>query len=431
MHRHSDLPKAFADLGLEAQILRALLDIDYQQPTTIQNEIIPLVLAGKDVLGQARTGTGKTAAFGMPMLQMIDPKERLQVLVLTPTRELAAQVLGELRRLAKYMEIHCVPVYGGTRMQTQLHQLGRRPHVVVGTPGRILDLLNRRALCFDTLRFAVLDEVDRMLDIGFRDDIKNILGRIRNRHQTIFVSATIDDEIKRLARNYMTEPVEVDVSRDHLLVDEVSQFYCTVDPWDKFRLLKLLLDREDPRLAIIFCNTKHGARKLARRLHDRGVDAREIHGDLIQQKRERIMERFRKHKISILVATDLAARGIDVHSITHIINYDAPQDIQVYVHRIGRTARMGASGKAITFITREQGDALTEIEKLVNCEIPQLVFEGFEPSPPPRTDARHDPWSPQVPVPAAGPSTPQKKTPPAPARTLGGKFPVPKRFRRR
>ncbi len=159
MHQHPDLPKAFADLGLEAQILRALLDIDYQQPTTIQTEIIPLVLAGKDVLGQARTGTGKTAAFGMPMLQMIDPKERLQVLVLTPTRELAAQVLGELRRLAKYMEIHCVPVYGGTRMQTQLHQLGRRPHVVVGTPGRILDLLNRRALCFDTLRFAVLDEV--------------------------------------------------------------------------------------------------------------------------------------------------------------------------------------------------------------------------------------------------------------------------------
>ncbi len=431
MHRHPELPKAFADLGLETQVLRALAEIDYKEPTTIQAEIVPLVLAGKDVLGQARTGTGKTAAFGMPMLQMIDLEVRLQILVLTPTRELAAQVLGELRRLARFMEVHCVPAYGGTSIKTQLHQLGRRPHVVVGTPGRVMDLLNRGVLRFDTLRFAVLDEVDRMLDIGFRDDIKNILGRIRHPHQTILVSATIDDEIKRLAHSYMNDPVEVDVSRDQLTVDEVSQYYCTVDPWDKFRLLKLLLDREDPKLAIVFCNTKHGARKLAKRLYERGIDAREIHGDLIQQKRERIMERFRKHKISILVATDLAARGIDVNNITHIINYDAPQDIQVYVHRIGRTARMGASGKAITFVTTEQGSVLTEIEKLINCEIPQLVFEGFQPSPPPRGETGPDLWRPSIPSPAVEPSTPEKKAPPAPARTLGGKFPVPKRFRRR
>lgn len=430
MPRHPDLPKAFADLGLEAPALRALAHLEYHKPTQIQTEMIPHILAGKDVLGQAQTGTGKTAAFGLPILQMIDPQGRMQALVLTPTRELAAQVVGEFRRLAKFMELHCIPVYGGTRIKTQLHQLGRRPHAVVGTPGRVMDLLDRGALKFDALRFAVLDEVDRMLDIGFRDDIRRILGRINHTHQTAFVSATIDDEIKRLAHKYMHDPVEIDVSRDELTVAEVSQYYCTVDPWDRFRLLRLLLKIEKPRLAIIFCNTKHGARKLAKRLHAEGIDAREIHGDLVQQKREQIMERFRNHKIPVLVATDLAARGIDVHNITHIINFDAPQDIQIYVHRIGRTARMGKSGKAITFVLRDQGDQLTEIEKLINKEIPQLFVDGFKPSPPPREsfDARR-PGA--VPVPSS--PMPSTAAPAAQAtpRTLGGKFPVPKRFRRR
>ncbi len=430
MPRHPDLPKAFAALGLEAPALRALAHLEYHEPTQIQTEMIPHILAGKDVLGQAQTGTGKTAAFGLPILQMIDPQGRMQALVLTPTRELAAQVVGEFRRLAKFMELHCIPVYGGTRIKTQLHQLGRRPHAVVGTPGRVMDLLDRGALKFDALRFAVLDEVDRMLDIGFRDDIRRILGRINHTHQTAFVSATIDDEIKRLAHKYMHDPVEIDVSRDELTVAEVSQYYCTVDPWDRFRLLRLLLKIEKPRLAIIFCNTKHGARKLAKRLHAEGIDAREIHGDLVQQKREQIMERFRNHKIPVLVATDLAARGIDVHNITHIINFDAPQDIQIYVHRIGRTARMGKSGKAITFVLRDQGDQLTEIEKLINKEIPQLFVDGFKPTPPPREsfDARR-PGA--VPVPSS--PMPSTAAPAAQAtpRTLGGKFPVPKRFRRR
>jgi ATP-dependent RNA helicase DeaD len=269
-----------------------------------------------------------------------------------------------------------------------------------------------------------------MLDIGFRDDIRRILGRINHTHQTAFVSATIDDEIKRLAHKYMHEPVEIDVSRDELTVAEVSQYYCTVDPWDRFRLLRLVLKNEKPRLAIIFCNTKHGARKLAKRLHAEGIDAREIHGDLVQQKREHIMERFRNHKIPVLVATDLAARGIDVHNITHIINFDAPQDIQIYVHRIGRTARMGASGKAITFVLRDQGNQLTEIEKLINKEIPQLFVDGFKPTPPPREsfDARRPD---AVPVPSSPMPRPAVPAAEAAPRTLGGKFPVPKRFRRR
>ncbi|MBN2562561.1 MAG: DEAD/DEAH box helicase [Phycisphaerae bacterium] len=433
MHRHLDLPQAFADLGIEAPILRSLAALGYREPTPIQRELIPLVLAGKDVLGQARTGTGKTAAFGMPSLQMLDPQGHLQVLVLTPTRELAAQVIGELRRLAQFMEIRCVPVYGGTRIKEQLHLLGRRPHVVVGTPGRVQDMMRRGALRLDSVRFAILDEVDRMLDIGFRDDIRRILGAVTHRHQTIFVSATIDDEINRLGRRHMHDPVEVDVSRDELTVREVSQHYCTVDPWDKFRLLKLLIKQEAPSLAIVFCNTKHVTRKLAKRLHAAGINARDIHGDLIQQKRESIMERFRKHKIPVLVATDLAARGIDVHDITHIVNYDSPQDIEVYVHRIGRTARMGASGKAITFIGPDQGGELFEIEKLINKEIQQLHVDGFQPSPPPRGEpASETPEALVASTAKAGESSESatSKTP-APVRTLGGKFPVPRRYRRR
>ncbi|MCG8405995.1 MAG: DEAD/DEAH box helicase [Phycisphaerales bacterium] len=432
MHRHPELPKAFEELGIEVPILRALTAIGYETPSPVQRELVPLALAGKDLLGQARTGTGKTAAFGMPVLQMIDPQARLQALVLTPTRELAVQVLGELRRLAKYLDIHCVPVYGGTRIKRQVHQLGRKPHLIVGTPGRVLDMLQRKVLSFDKIRFAVLDEVDRMLDIGFRDDIKRILGRISHPHQTIFVSATFDEEIKRLSKQFMKDPVEINVSRDQLTVSEVTQQYCVVEPWDKFRLLKLLLKQEQPRQAIVFCRTKQGARKLARRLHAAGFNAREIHGDLVQQKRERIMERFRKHHIPILVATDLASRGIDVQGISHIINFDMPEDIEVYVHRIGRTARMGAAGKAVSFVTTEQGKGLTEVEMLINQELEKIVVDGFKPSPPPK-EREPAPEPSEAPAPAPAPATKavsQDDSAAPAARTLGGKFPVSRRRRR-
>jgi len=395
----------------------------YEEPSPIQRELIPLILAGKDVFGQARTGTGKTAAFGMPILQQLEERARTQVVVLTPTRELAAQVLGEMRRLADHLPLHCVPVYGGTGMAGQIHQLGKRPHVIVGTPGRVMDMLRRGVLKFDGVKFVVLDEVDRMLDIGFRDDIKMILGHVRNRHQTVLVSATIDDEIKRLAKRYMHEPVEINVSRDHITVESVHQQYCVVEPWDKVRLLRMLLKQEKPTLAIIFTRTKAGTRKLARRLHSAGFEAKEIHGDLIQQKREKVMERFRKHHIPILVATDLAARGIDVNGITHIINFDMPDDIEVYVHRIGRTARMGAAGKAISLVTTEQGDMLTSVEMLINMQLERLEVDGFKPSPPPRGDEgggrSAGPLAPvAVSEPAAAP-----KAPPKPVRTLGGKLP--------
>ena len=419
MHRHLDFPKAFVELGLEVPALRAVAALGFKEPSPIQRELIPLILAGRDVIGQARTGTGKTASFGLPTLQMIDPAGRTQMLVLAPTRELAVQVMGEFLRLAQFMEVRCVPVYGGTRIKHQLAQMGNRPHVVVGTPGRVLDLLGRRALSLDAVRFVVLDEVDRMLDIGFRDDIRRILSQATRPHQTIFVSATIEDEIKRLSQQFMRDPVEVNVSGDQLTVNEVAQFYCPVDPHSKFQLLMRVLEQEQPSLAIVFCNTKHAVRKLAKRLHAEGIDAKEIHGDLIQERREKIMSRFRRQQIPVLVATDLAARGIDVRQISHIVNYDLPQDPQAYIHRIGRTARMGASGKAITFVSTDEGGQLTEVEKLINKQVELLTVKDFEPVQITASQAPAVPAATVMPSPAAN----------AP-RTLGGKFPIRRRGRR-
>ena len=426
MQKQRVLPQAFAELGIETPFLRALAKMEFVTPSEIQQKLIPSALAGHDILGQARTGTGKTAAFGLPILQGLDPSKRLQAICLAPTRELAVQVTAELQRLAVFTSLHIVAVYGGQKVATQAHQLGRKPHFVVGTPGRVLDFMSRGVLDISELRFAILDEVDRMLDIGFRDDIRRILGSIRSAHQTIFVSATLDEEIKRLARTYMRDPVDVNVSRDKLTVDEVDQSFITVDPHDKYRLLRWVIEHENPPITIVFCNTKAAARKLAKKLHEAGVDAMEIHGDLIQRKRDRVMERFRRHQIRVLVATDLAARGIDVSRISHIINYDIPQDPQIYVHRIGRTARMGERGTAITLVSREQGKELTAIEMHINREIPERDVPGFSArghdEAPPRREAAV----------ATVPAAPDGESfrPARPAKTLGGKF-RPARRRRR
>lgn len=404
--------------------------MQFVEPTDVQDRMIPPALTGRDILGQARTGTGKTAAFGLPILQRLDPAARLQAICLAPTRELAVQVSAELKRLAEFANLHVVPVYGGQKIATQLHQLGRRPHFVVGTPGRVMDFMRRGVLQIANVRFVVLDEVDRMLDIGFRDDIKAILSRVTGEHQTMFVSATIDAEIKRLAGRYMKNPMDIDVSRDRLTVEEVDQSYVSVDGRQKFQLLKLVMRQDDPPVAIVFCNTKASARKLARKLHDVGLNAKEIHGDLIQRKRDHVMQRFRRHQIRVLVATDLASRGIDVSSISHIINYDIPADAEAYVHRIGRTARMGAKGYAITFVTHEQGKELTNIEKLINQEIPQRKVKGFVPAqfekePPEQVEA--PPLSRlEAPVHSTDGGTPAKPPP----KTLGSRFRTARRRRR-
>ncbi len=421
----TSLPQAFADLGLDVQLLKAVKKMGFTEPSEIQRAMIPPALAGRDVLGQARTGTGKTAAFGLPILQRLEDTPELQAICLCPTRELAVQVAAEIRRLAEFTHYKCIPVYGGQKISHQLHLLGRRKDVVVGTPGRVLDLLRRRAINFDHVRVAVLDEVDRMLDIGFRDDIKAILSQIRPAHQTIFVSATLDDEINRLARNFMSDPVAINVSRDHITVEETEQFYCSVEPIDKYRLLKTVLAREEPKLVIVFCNTKHGVRKLAKKLFSDGISAKEIHGDLVQQRREKVMDRFRRHQVRVLIATDLASRGIDVSAISHIINYDIPPDPDVYVHRIGRTSRMGAAGRAITFVTREQGKELTQVEMLINQELAPLQMDGFEPrAPAPEpVQVETEPTFSRYQEPVFAPTDGSEAVPAnAPPKTLGSKF---------
>jgi ATP-dependent RNA helicase DeaD len=431
MHGTKTPPSPFAELGIEAELLKALTKMGFVEPTPIQQEMIPLALTGKDIIGQARTGTGKTAAFALPILQRLDYAGRLQAIILAPTRELAVQVAAEIRRLGELTPLHCVPIYGGQRIKRQLHLLGRRPHLIVGTPGRVIDMLNRRAFDLSAVRYVVLDEVDRMLDIGFRDDIRIILRQVTQPHQTIFVSATIDEEIKRLATQFMNDAVEVNVSQDDLTVSEVAQYYCSVQRWDKYRLLRRVLAAEKPRLAIVFTNTKRQAHKLARRLINDQVNAREIHGDLVQQKRDRVMDRFRKQQIQVLVATDLAARGIDVRAISHIINYDLPQDAHAYVHRIGRTARMGAFGSAIALVTPDEGGLLTEIEMLINKQLKKMELPDFVPSPPP-------PGEQVEPEPAEAPSryelpvfaTDEGKTTTTLPKTLGSKF-RPARRRRR
>jgi ATP-dependent RNA helicase DeaD len=404
MQKHPELPVAFAELGVEVPVLKALVKVGYETPSDIQRELIPRILSGRDIIGQARTGTGKTAAFGIPILQKLDKTKRLQAICLVPTRELAVQVSAELTRLAEFTGLRCVTVYGGQKVQTQIHALGRKPHFLVGTPGRVLDLIGRRFLDLSEISIAVLDEVDRMLDIGFRDDIRKILGFIRTQHQTIFVSATLEDEIRSLARKFMQNPEEVNVSRDQLTVDAVHQYYITTERRDKDRLLRIILEQDKPESLIVFTNTKHAARKLNNKMHDWGVDAMEIHGDLIQRKRDRVMESFRKQRVRMLIATDLASRGIDVHHVTHIINYDLPADTEVYVHRIGRTARMGASGKAISFVTAEEGKELTKIEKLINRQIEELTYPGFRSGGPHERPRAHaaapaGPVAPQAPKP--------------------------------
>jgi ATP-dependent RNA helicase DeaD len=362
----------WATLGLDPTLLATLRRVKFKTPTDIQRELIPLALQGRDVLGQARTGTGKTAAFALPILQRITPGAGLQAIVLVPTRELATQLHDHIRDLALEKPLRMVVVLGGRRLREQITVLRQNPEIMIGTPGRVLDLMHRKELKIAHVKIAVLDEVDRMLDIGFRDDIRRILRAIEGPHQTIFVSATLDEEIQKLARSFMHDPVEVNVSHDMLTVESVHQGFVAVHPEDKFNTLLGFLKHEAPTLTIVFTNTKHKARRVAQGLKRAGVNCKEIHGDLVQERRERVMSSFRKQHIQVLVATDLVSRGLDVMEISHIVSYDVPEDSSGYVHRIGRTARMGNIGYAVTFVTPEEGKSLTDIEKLINKEIPQF-----------------------------------------------------------
>jgi ATP-dependent RNA helicase DeaD len=366
-------------MGLSPAMLKALKLVRYAQPSPIQAHLIPEALEGRDVIGQAKTGTGKTAAFGIPLIEMMEGRGRgPQAIILAPTRELVQQIVVELQKLAHGQDVEICGIYGGEPVERQLRSLSRGVDIVVGTPGRVIDLMERNALYLGDIFHVVLDEADRMLDIGFRPDIERILRRVPNPHQTLLLSATISAEIRLLAKKYMYEAIELNLSRDEPSVESIRQFYVTVEHDRKFELLVHLLRRENPRQCIIFTRTKRGADKLAEKLCHRIPGVAAIHGDLAQTVRNRVMKGFRDKTIPILVATDVVGRGIDVEGISHVVNFDIPDDAENYLHRIGRTGRMGKDGTAYMFVCPDQGEPLTAIELLINKTIPAVKIEGFE-----------------------------------------------------
>ena len=375
----------FTTLGLSATTLQAVDRAGYTQPTPVQSGVIPRAIAGVDVLGQAQTGTGKTASFVLPILELLTRSpgrgHGVRALVLVPTRELAVQVRDEFEKLAAGSKLRCVAVYGGKPIKAQIDKLTKNPEVVVGTPGRVLDHLSRGTLVLGTLELVTLDEADRMLDIGFRPDIEKILRRCPQSRQTLLLSATVPPPVAKLATRYMRDPEILDFSTNEISVETIEQFYFTVDPTRKFALLEQLLEREQPRQAIVFCRTKRGTDKIHERLQRRRKNKKAsvacIHGDLAQNVRDRVMRQFREGQIQVLVATDVVGRGIDVSGVSHIINYDIPEFCDDYVHRVGRTGRMGREGIAYTFVAPEEGTQLTRIEMRIDKLLERSEIEGF------------------------------------------------------
>ena len=379
----------FESIGLRPEVLKGITEAGFEHPTHVQAELIPQAIEGRDILGQSKTGTGKTAAFGLPLLHALTVEDTFGALVLVPTRELAVQVAREIDVLGKHTQLDVVPVYGGQKITVQQKKLARHPHIIVGTPGRVMDMHQRHMLPYKHLKIALLDEVDRMLDIGFREDIRKILGAIKHEHQTIFVSATISPEIEKLAKQYMTNPLDLStVEAKSLTVSQVNQRFMAVEPWDKRRLLQKVIKTENPDLMLVFCRTKATCDKVSDALNRKNIDASTLHADMGQSQRDRVMRKLREGKLRVLIASDLAARGIDVKGITHVVNYDVPEDPEVYVHRIGRTARAGSDGQAIMFVTPDQGGLVDGIMQLTNVEIPEMTYEDFTPSPPPEKDRR-------------------------------------------
>ncbi len=370
----------FRSLDLIAPLIDALDRAGYVDPSPIQSAVIPVAMTGKDVIGQAQTGTGKTAAFLLPFMNSWrggDPSKP-QAIVMAPTRELAVQVAEEGEKLSPSRHFKTVAVYGGQRFGGQLQKLRQGCTLIVGTPGRVNDHITRGTIDLSKIRYVVLDEADRMLDIGFRPQIEKIMRRLPTKRQTLLMSATLPSDVMKLKDRYMTAPEMINVSPQVLTVEKIVQKYMTVDEERKTELLIRVLDREKPRQCIIFVERKRGADRLYRNLKGHQGKAAAIHGDLPQPQRERIMAAFREAKIEVLIATDVMSRGIDVLGISHIINYDLPNDLENYVHRIGRTGRMGADGVAISFVTPEQGGQLTDIETTINHLIQADSIEGFE-----------------------------------------------------
>ncbi len=373
------MAKSFAELGLSEAPLQALRDVGYESPSPIQEQAIPALLAGRDVIGQAQTGTGKTAAFGLPIMEYLDPSEQVvQALVLTPTRELCIQVTQALRTYGAHSGIDVVAVFGGAPIRTQQGQLRAGGHVVVGTVGRVLDLISRHSLVLHDCRFVVLDEADEMLDLGFLEDVEKILSLTPSSRQTALFSATMPPPIRALADRYMYDPEIIQVEAATLTIDTVAQFQLPVETKAKPDKLVEVLRAEmgsrgeaEGQQAIVFVRTKIRCEQLFRTLRDRGMNVRALHGDMSQGSRDGVMLAFKAGRVPILVATDVAARGLDISTVTHVINYDVPTSPDTYVHRIGRTGRVGRSGRAITFVEDRQKRELEAIERHIGTHVAQ------------------------------------------------------------
>jgi len=363
----------FNDLPLSEDVLRGIKALGFENPSPIQAQSIMPLLEGRDVIGQAQTGTGKTAAFGIPMVESVDLSDnRVQGLVLAPTRELAVQIAEHISRISRYTGIRVCPIYGGEKINRQIQQLKRGVHIVVGTPGRTIDHLERGTLRLGAVRMVVLDEADRMLDMGFIHDINRILDKVPENRQMSLFSATMDGNIWKICNRYMDRPEKILVSKDEIALEQIEQRYVKVDSKSRYPILKELIVDQGIRKAIIFTRTKRGAHQLARKLKRGGYNADALHGNLTQPQRDRVTRSFRKDKVDFLVATDIAARGLDIGGITHIINYNMPRETLAYFHRIGRTARMEAEGTAITFVAHGEEKALAEIKAQTSTRITEL-----------------------------------------------------------
>ncbi|WP_138418991.1 DEAD/DEAH box helicase [Aquibacillus sediminis] len=369
----------FSALGISKSIMKALEKMGFEEATPIQEQTIPLGMQGKDVIGQAQTGTGKTAAFGIPMLEKIDQdQKRIQGLVVAPTRELAIQVSEEIHRLGKFKGVRTLPVYGGQHMDRQIRALKDGPHIVVATPGRLLDHIRRKTINISGVHTAVLDEADEMLNMGFIDDIRDILKAIPEQRQTLLFSATMPKEIRNIAETLMKKPEEVKVKSKEMTVSNIDQFFVEVHEKQKFDTLTNLLDIHAPELAIVFGRTKKRVDEVTEGLHARGFRAEGIHGDLTQGKRMSVLNKFKHGRIEVLVATDVAARGLDISGVTHVYNFDVPQDPESYVHRIGRTGRAGKAGEAISFITPREMPHLHLIEKTTKSKVQRMQAPSID-----------------------------------------------------
>ncbi|TRO50033.1 DEAD/DEAH box helicase [Candidatus Bathyarchaeota archaeon] len=374
--------QAFRDLPLSREVLRGIKELGFESLFPIQAQAITPLLEGKDVIGQAQTGTGKTAAFGVPMVERLNPEIRkVQGLILAPTRELAMQVADNMKLFAKYAKLRVLAVYGGESIQRQIRALNHGVHIVVGTPGRLIDLLKRGVLNLYSVKVVVLDEADRMLDMGFIEDIEYILARTPKDRQTALFSATIDETVKKVRNRYMRNPEEILVSKDEIALTQMKQFYMIVNPHGKFETLCNILEEKHINRAIIFCKTRRGTSAITDKLRRRGYNAQALHAGFTQAARDRVTNAFREGKLKLLVATDVAARGLDIEGITHIINFDVPLEAPVYFHRIGRTARMGNDGTAITLVSHGEISYFNNIKALTKTTINEIANQQQDDSP--------------------------------------------------